>query len=303
MSDKQLGYNPNKIRVMKARTVKQLIPAQKVNMGGHLLDQPLPTQKIEQIDPFLLIHHWDSKVPANRKQQDVGVGPHPHRGFSPVTFIYKGSIHHQDSMGNNAIVDAGGTQWMHAGRGVIHSERPAKELAENGGDQEIIQFWVNTPAKQKMDQPYYLPLSKEDTPKIVKDKATIEVVAGKLEGLVGPAKTQSPQTLLRVEAQAGADFQIELDEQYNTIVYVLNGKVNIDGVQAGNKEMFWLNNDGDHIHLKVHADSRIMILSGEPIGEKVSQYGPFVMNTQTEIMEALRDAQMGKMGVLIEDFD
>lgn len=287
---------------MKARTVRQLIPAQKVNMGGYLLDQPIPTQNIDQVDPFLLIHHWDGKIPANRSQRDVGVGPHPHRGFSPVTFVYKGSVHHQDSMGNNSIVEEGGTQWMHAGRGVIHSERPSKEIAENGGVQEIIQFWVNSPAKNKMDQPYYLPLSKEETPVLKLEKANIAVVAGELEGIKGPAETQSPQTLLRVEAEEGADLNIKLPQPYNTLAYVLDGSVNSDGVLAGDKEMFWFKNDGDYIHLKVNKKSRIMILSGEPIGEKVSQYGPYVMNTQTEILEALRDAEMGKMGVLIEEF-
>lgn len=288
---------------MKARTVKKLIPAQKVNMGGHLIDQPIPTRNIDQIDPFLLIHHWDGKIPAKRHQRDVGVGPHPHRGFSPVTFVYKGSVHHQDSMGNNAIVNEGGTQWMHAGRGVIHSERPSKYLAENGGQQEIIQFWVNTPAKHKMDQPYYLPLTKEETPQVKLDKASVSVVAGEFQGVQGPAQTQSPQTLLRIEAQEGADIRIGLPATYNTLAYVLNGSVNSDGVLAQDKEMFWYDNNGEGIHLKVNKNSRIMILSGEPIDEKVSQYGPFVMNTQTEVLEALRDAEMGKMGVLIENFD
>ena len=109
---------------------------------------PYPLAR-EQIDPFLLIHHWDKPIAKGYRQKDLGVGPHPHRGFSPVTFIFKGSVRHQDSIGNNVVVSAGGTQWMHAGKGIVHSERPGLELVENGGDQEFIQFWVNFQAHTK----------------------------------------------------------------------------------------------------------------------------------------------------------
>lgn len=287
---------------MKHRTIKQVILAQRVNMGGHLLDQPLPSSTIKQIDPFLLIHHWDHPVKGNSKQQDVGVGPHPHRGFSPVTFVFKGSVQHQDSLGNNAVVDAGGTQWMHAGKGITHSERPSKALAENGGEHEIIQFWVNTPAKYKMETPYYLPLSIEETPKIEKEKATIMVVSGEFENVKGPAKTYSPQTLLRVNAISGANLSLPIPQTFNTLIYVLNGELEVDGKTAKDKTMIWFNNDEGNIDIKVTKESRFIVLSGAPIDEKVTSYGPFVMNTQTEIMEALRDAQTGKMGVLIEEF-
>ena len=131
---------------MPTRTINQIIPAQRINMGGHLLDQPLPTRQVDQIDPFLLIHHWDKPIAKGYRQKDLGVGPHPHRGFSPVTFIFKGSVRHQDSIGNNVVVSAGGTQMDACGKGIVHSERPGLELVENGGDQEFIQFWVNSPS-------------------------------------------------------------------------------------------------------------------------------------------------------------
>ena len=287
---------------MSTRTVKTIIPAQRVNMGGHLLDQPLPVTGIDQIDPFLLIHHWDQPVPAGRHQRDVGVGPHPHRGFSPVTFVFKGSVHHRDSLGNDAVVTDGGTQWMHAGSGITHSERPSEELATNGGENEFIQFWVNTPGKYKMETPYYLPLSDEDTPKIEFDNATIGVVAGELDGVKGPAKTYSPQTLLRGDAKAGAKLSLAIPSNYNTILYILNGALETDNVVAKTKDMVWYNNVDGNIELEIKEDTRFILLSGEPIGEPVSTYGPFVMNMQTEVMEALRDAQMGKMGILIEEF-
>ena len=123
---------------MTSRTINQIIPAQRINMGGHLLDQPLPTRQVEQIDPFLLIHHWDKPIVKGHRQKDLGVGPHPHRGFSPVTFIFKGSVRHQDSIGNNVVVSTGGTQWMHAGKGIVHSERPGLELVENGDRKSVV---------------------------------------------------------------------------------------------------------------------------------------------------------------------
>lgn len=287
----------------KSRSVKRIVRASQVDMGGNLVYQPLPLQQVEQIDPFLLIHHWDHPLPGNMSQRDAGVGPHPHRGFSPVTFVFKGDVEHRDSLGNQAVVSAGGTQWMHAGRGITHSERPSKEAAENGGDQEFIQFWVNTPAAHKMEVPYYLPLSDKETPKVTYENATIGVVAGELDGVVGPAKTYSPQLLLRGVAKEGASFNIEIPTTFNTIGYVLDGKVRSGDHLAVDREMIWFENDGESAHLDVLVDSRFIVLAGEPISEEVTSYGPFVMNNQTEILQALRDAQMGKMGILIEEFE
>jgi redox-sensitive bicupin YhaK (pirin superfamily) len=271
-------------------------------MGGNLVEQPLPVQGIDQVDPFLLIHHWDSPLKGGQHQREVGVGPHPHRGFSPVTFIFKGSLQHRDSLGNDAIVYEGGTQWMHAGKGITHSERPGKELAENGGENEFIQFWVNTPARYKMEAPHYQPISGEETPIVEDNGAHIGVVAGTYKNITGPAKTHSPQLLLRGEADAKAEFFLEIPSKYNCLLYVLDGDLELEGVAVKDKTMIWFENDGETIPVKANADTRFIVLSGEPINETVTSYGPFVMNTQTEIMEALRDAQMGKMGVLIEEF-
>ena len=288
---------------MNKRTIKRIIPAQRVNMGGHLLDQPLPVPGIEKIDPFLLIHHWDEPISLGGKQSEMGVGPHPHRGFSPVTFIFKGSLRHQDSIGNTAVISSGGTQWMHAGRGIVHSERPGIDLVKNGGDQEFIQFWVNTPAKYKMDEPYYLPITNEDTPKIKKDKVEIAIVAGIHESIKGPAKTYSPQTLLRVDAEQDAKFELPLPKTYNTLLYILNGSLVIDGKKASAKDMIWFENDGECIDIKAKQKSRFIILSGEPIGEPIASYGPFVMNTQEELQQSINDFHDGKMGTLSETFE
>lgn len=288
---------------MNNRTIKKIIPAQRVDMGGHLLEQPLPVPGIEKIDPFLLIHHWDEPISLGGKQNEMGVGPHPHRGFSPVTFIFKGSLRHQDSIGNTAVISSGGTQWMHAGRGIVHSERPGIEMVKNGGDQEFIQFWVNTPAKYKMEAPYYLPITNEDTPKIKKDKAEIAIVAGVYESIKGPAKTYSPQTLLRIDAEQDAKFEIPLPKTYNTLLYILDGGLDINGKKARSKDMIWFENDGAFIDIKTEQKSRFIILSGEPIGEPIASYGPFVMNTQEELQQSVNDFHNGKMGALSETFE
>jgi len=272
-------------------------------MGGIHLQQPLPDRTVDQIDPFILIHHGSLPVKQGKQRSESGVGPHPHRGFSPVTFVFKGGVQHQDSLGNNEVVTEGGTQWIHSGKGIIHSERPSKEMVEKGGENEIIQFWVNTPAKHKMETPYYLPLSADKTPSTHKDKAIIYVVAGEFEGVMGPAKTYSPQTLLRLETKTGADFSLEIPKNYNALIYLLDGELESNGQTAKEKDMLWFNNDGEEIAIKVNKDSRFIVLSGEPIGESVATYGPFVMNTEDEVQQAISDYQNGRMGHLEETFD
>lgn len=285
------------------KKVKTIIPAQKVNMGGHLLDQPLPVDGLDYLDPFLLIHHWKNKLPGGQRVQDAGVGPHPHRGFSPVTFIFKGEVNHQDSLGNNALVSEGGTQWMFAGQGITHSERFPKHLVENGGELEFIQFWVNAPSQDKMKPAFYKPISKEETPVIEESKSRIWIVSGELGGKQGIAPTYSQQTLLRGEVEAGGKIEIPIPESYNTILYLLDGEGITNGEEVIGKDMIVFEREEGIIHFEASEDTRFMLLSGEPIGEEIAQYGPFVMNTQTEVMQALRDSQMGKMGVLIEEFE
>ena len=288
------------------RTIKRILPAQKVNMGGIFLDQPLPYQDVEQIDPFLLLHHWKKDMPGNQHQNEVGVGPHPHRGFSPVTFIFKGELLHQDSRGHSSVVKAGGTQWMNSGMGIIHSERPTKELAQEGGKFEIIQFWVNAPAAHKMDQPSYQPLSYEDTPTVMSEDGKIEigVVAGSLNGVSGKIEANSELLTLRLNISEGGQTEISVPGDFNAFIYQLDGELKINGERATHaKDLIWFENDGDSVSVEGLGEGRAILLAGRPINEELATYGPFVMNSQTEIMEAMKDYQMGKMGVLIEDFN
>jgi redox-sensitive bicupin YhaK (pirin superfamily) len=288
------------------RSINKIIPAQKVNMGGIILDQSLPVNGVEQIDPFLLIHHWASKLPGGERERDLGVGPHPHRGFSPVTLIFKGAVHHRDSLGTKSIIRAGGAQWMNSGKGIVHSERPPKELAEGGGDFELIQFWANTPADRKMEPAKYQPLTAEKTPWITSEDGKVKagVVAGETLGKTGPIELMTPMLIMRFEIGKGGGMEIPIPKNFNALLYLLDGKAEINGARhAGGKDLVWFKNDGESISFEGLEETRAILLAGEPINEPLATYGPFVMNNQTQIMEALRDYQMGKMGVLIEEFD
>lgn len=285
------------------RSMLRVVKAQEVNMGGFLVKQPLPYFDMDYVDPILLIHHADHKIRGGQKQKDVGVGPHPNRGFSPVTFVYKGGVHHRDSMNNSSVVYSGGTQWMNAGKGVIHSERPLKEVAETGGEMEIIQFWVNTPSQYKMEIPQYFALSDEDTPRVVNDKLIdVAIVSGEMNGVNGPLKGFSELLALRNTFRAGGKFTFHIPINFNAVLYVLNGELEIENKPIKMHEMALFSNDGKELSVLAKEDAQFVILAGEPLNEKVSSYGPFVMNSQSEIIHALNDYQKGKMGFLVEEF-
>jgi redox-sensitive bicupin YhaK (pirin superfamily) len=285
------------------RTVKTLLYADPYDMGGLPIRQPFPSGAVEQIDPFILLHHASVKVPEHIDPDHGGVGPHPHRGFSPVTFIFKGGVHHRDSRGNDSVIYEGGAQWMNAGMGVIHSERPPHDIHDRGGRQEIIQLWINTPAKHKMDVPQYFPLAAEDTPTFVSEDKLVRmrVQSGELLGIKGPIPAMSPVNAATLDFKKGGKISIPLPTNHNAFIYLLDGKMNVEGfglVEFHHAVPF--NNDGDQITLEALEDTRILLMSGEPLNEKVVAHGPFVMNSETEILEAMRDYQKGKMGILIE---
>lgn len=286
------------------RTIKAILYATPMDMSGFPIRQPFPSHKAEHIDPFLLLHHAEIKVPSHKPVLQSGVGPHPHRGFSPVSFIFKGGVHHRDSRGNNHVVYAGGTQWMNAGMGMIHSERPPADIHEIGGVQELIQLWVNTPAKNKMDQPSYQPLDANETPEIIsQDGLTqIKIISGELDGVKGPIKTLSAVNTFTIKILKGAKYYFTIPATHNAFIYVMDGQIQIIGdslVDA--KYVVSFNQDGEGIAIEAFADTHLFMGTGEPLNEPLASQGPFVMNTQTEIMEAIRDYQLGKMGVLIEE--
>jgi quercetin 2,3-dioxygenase len=289
---------------MKNRTVSKLLYGQTVDMGGFPVRQPFPTNKVQNIDPFLLLHHANVKVPKHIDPDHAGVGPHPHRGFSPVTFIFQGGVHHRDSRGNDSVIYEGGAQWMNAGRGVIHSERPPHDIHARGGVQEIIQLWINTPAKNKMDAPVYYPLSAEQTATKLLDHGSsqLSVFAGEVDGLRGTIPLHTPVNAATLKMQKGSKVSLAIPQEHNAFAYLLDGKVTVEGFGLVDQHhAIVFNLDGDVITLEALENTRLLIMSGQPLNEEVVSHGPFVMNTTTEILEAMRDYQLGKMGVLIEE--
>lgn len=288
-----------------SRTIKSIIYANSFDMGGMPVRQAFPSVKAETIDPFLLLHHADVKVPTHIPTNKAGVGPHPHRGFSPVSFIFKGGVHHRDSRGNDNVVYEGGTQWMNAGMGVIHSERPPADIFEKGGRQELIQLWVNTPAAHKMDQPTYYPVTAEETPVVISEDGLVKVNvhSGQLNNVKGPIPTFSEVNTFTAKAAKGGKFFFEIPATHNAFIYVLSGKIKMQNEPdvVDTNFLIVLNNDGAGFEIEALEDCVLMIGTGEPLNEPIASHGPFVMNTQTEIMEAFRDYELGKMGVLIEE--
>lgn len=289
---------------MKVRTVSKLLYGEMVDMGGLPVRQPFPTQRVEQIDPFLLLHHANIKTPVHIEPDHSGVGPHPHRGFSPVTFVFKGGVHHRDSRGNNGVIYEGGAQWMNAGMGIMHSERPPQDIHEKGGRQEIIQLWINTPAAHKMDQPQYFPVSAQDVPVYTTEdkRVTLNLFAGKLLGLVGTVPTKSDVNAATLYFEKQGKIDVPFSGDHHSILYLLDGKVRLEGFgMAEQHHAVVFNNDGEGLSIEAIEPTRALLVTGKPIGEKVVAHGPFVMNSETQILEAMRDYQKGKMGILIEE--
>jgi redox-sensitive bicupin YhaK (pirin superfamily) len=286
------------------RKIKNILYAQQYDMGGMPVRQPFPSAEVERIDPFLLLHHAEVKVPKHIPVEQAGVGPHPHRGFSPVTFIFKGGVHHRDSRGNNNVVYEGGTQWMNAGMGIIHSERPPADIFERGGVQEIIQLWINTPAKHKMDKPSYFPLHAENISSFTSQNelVKINVIAGELENIKGALQPLSSVNTFTTEFKKGGKYFFNIPSSHNLFIYLLDGKLKINKTaDVEGKYAAVFENDGDGFEAEALEDTRFFIGSGEPLNETVVSHGPFVMNDQTEILQAFRDYQLGKMGILIEE--
>lgn len=286
------------------KTVKYLLPAEPLNMGGIIVKQALPTEKVRQVDPFLLLHHGTFRFRDDAPARHQGIGPHPHRGFSPVTFVIDGEVHHQDSRGNNQVAKKGEVQWMHAGAGIIHSERPSQALVDQNGTQEIIQLWINSPAAHKMKSPVYQYNSeKEITSWTSEGQVRNKLIAGNYKELSGKIETESELLIIWSETEAEGYESYELPVVHNAMLYLIKGKLSIAGYgKVSVKELVVFDPDSAATEIKITAQSQaeFLILAGKPLNEKLVQQGPFVMNSETEILEAMRDYQMGKMGILIE---
>ena len=288
-----------------SRSVRHLIPAFDINMGGIIVKQALPTQKVPQVDPFLLLHHGTFKFNKNAPAIHQGIGPHPHRGFTPVTFVIDGEVHHRDSRGHNQIAKKGEVQWMHTGAGIIHSERPSQAIIDKGIDQEIIQLWINSPSKSKMNQPKYQYYKEEDFPYFLSENNAIKskLICGKYKNKTSRIISESPLLIMWCQSSDVGETTYDIPYDYNVMIYVIRGHVKISGYGiVDTKELAVFEKETTQIEIiSNNQAAQYIILGGKPLEEKVVQQGPFVMNTETQILEAMRDYQMGKMGVLIEE--
>ena len=287
---------------MKLNTINRLGRSDFVNMGPIQLRQPIPTQHIDIIDPFILLHHY-GPYEISERNNPFDLGPHPHRGFEPITFLVEGEQLHRDSLGNDSVVKAGDVQWTTAGRGIIHAEAPTKEFVQKGGTLEGIQLWLNLPVEKKMMAANYQHIKNEDFRVVSSkdNKVNIQIIAGELEGVYGRIKTQTPVNAFMITVEAGGSYTIKVPNSHQSTVYLLKGDVLINDsetLKLNENQLIQFNQDGEGFSIKGKGRSKLLFISGEPLYEKVTTYGPYVMNTQTEIMEAMRDYQMGKMGFL-----
>lgn len=253
-----------------------------------------------EVSPFLMLDYAGPQYfkPA---PQPRGVGEHPHRGFETVTIAYQGSVGHRDSAGNSGVIYPGDVQWMTAASGVLHEEMHESEFTKNGGTFEMIQLWVNLPAAHKMSKPGYQAITKEQIPTVeFETGGHARIIAGSLNGSKGAAKTVTPLNVWDLELKAGERVELPVPEGHNTAVVLRKGDTTVNGTAklTGEARIATLGREGDTVTFEAAADSHLLLLSGEPINEPVASYGPFVMNTREEIMQAVADLKAGKFGQL-----
>ena len=268
-----------------SRSIKRQHPAIRDDIGDLRTQRPLPNSHLSQIDPFLFLNHHGPQIypPDNH---GLPFGPHPHRGFETVTFIVEGSLTHRDTAGHVSAINAGGVQWMTAGRGVEHSELSPEEFKRDGGPLEILQLWVNLPARLKMTEPRYFGLQGEDIPSRAENGVTINDITA----IVPPLTDVQMMTLALEE---GSRISLDAPRDRNVFFYIVRGKLTIGEETAREFHLIEWNDDGDAITIEAARESLVIFGHATPYREPVVSYGPFVMNTQEQILQAMRDYQAG----------
>jgi quercetin 2,3-dioxygenase len=281
------------------REVTRIVTAHKQREGGgFIVRRPVPSLGLQLCDPFLLI---DEMGPvAYGPGEAVGAPDHPHRGFETVTYVLDGELEHEDSAGHRGALRAGDVQWMTAGAGIVHSEEPSRALRERGGRVHGFQVWVNLPARLKMTTPRYqeIAAAKIPTGETADGKARVRVIAGEALGARAVIDTHTPIVYQDWSLDAGADVTVPLPRDHQALVYVFQGGARLggDGKLVTDGQMAILG-PGESVQLRgAPGGGRFLLLAGVPLGEPVARYGPFVMNTEDEIEQAVRDYQSGRMG-------
>jgi len=247
------------------------------------------------MDPFLLMDHFGPMVLA--PGTDAGFPPHPHRGFQTLTYLIQGAFKHRDSTGGSGLLRPGGAQLMNAGSGIVHEEMPVSEQLQTGGPIEGVQLWINLPKAHKGSAPGYTDLQPESMPWQALPGGRIRVLAGTWAGVTGPARTPAKIAYAHLELEAGARFEHDIPMGWTAAVVPLHGSIRIEGRDIPADSVALLG-EGDVLALEATSPLSLMLLAGEPIGEPIAQYGPFVMNTAAEIERAILDYQQGRMGHL-----
>jgi len=278
--------------VARSRRIERLVGGQFVMDGAGVKINRVLTQTLQRrLDPFLMLDAFGSDKAGD---YIAGFPEHPHRGFETVTYMLSGRMRHRDSAGNEGLVTDGGVQWMTAGRGVIHSEMPE----QNEGLMEGFQLWLNLPAGDKMSAPWYRDIPAEDVPRFtLPSGATVQVIAGRTHGVDGAVQRDGTQPLyLDVALPEGATLDLPLPAGHNAFVYVFRGDVVVEGKAVPQGRMAILDNaaEADGVRIKAAVASRLLVIAGRPLNEPIAQYGPFVMNTQAEVFQAVEDFRAGR---------
>jgi redox-sensitive bicupin YhaK (pirin superfamily) len=288
---------------MKAKSIQQILPPPAPHMvgDGFRVHNFFPTGYNigkNRMSPFFMMD-YNSKIDFSPRENPRGVGVHPHRGFETVTIAYHGKVAHHDSTGNSGVISEGDVQWMTAASGILHKEYHEEEFSKKGGPFQMIQLWVNLPAKDKMSKPKYQAITNDQLGKYQLDNGgVVEVIAGEFKGVKGAASTFTPIEMYNAKIKKGAAVTFDLPENFNTGILVVEGAVKVNGEKAPADNFILFKNEGETISIEAEEDSILFVISGKPINEPIAAYGPFLMNTNEELEQALEDFNKGKFGYL-----
>ncbi len=284
---------------MKTRTLRRLHRAERDDIGDLVTRRPLPAPGLPLLDPFLFLNHHGPQVypPGNR---GLPFGPHPHRGFETVTFILAGELAHHDSGGHESVIGPGGVQWMTAGSGLVHAELSPRAFLERGGPLEILQLWVNLPARLKMTPPRYVGVQSDAIPALPTPdgKGRVHLVSGTWNGVAGPIASLTGVFMAMVALGAGASVAFDGLAGRTVFLYVVRGAIRIAGEDGPKHRLVELDAEGERVAIDAPDGAFLLFGHAAPLGEPVAAHGPFVMNTREEISRAIADYQAGRMGAL-----
>lgn len=287
---------------MKTKPVSAILnpPAPHMVGDGFRVHNFFPGAYKLKTSPFYLLD-YNAKIEFSARNEPRGVGVHPHRGFETVTIAYHGAVAHHDSAGNSGVIYPGDVQWMTAASGILHKEYHEENFSKKGGAFQMVQLWVNLPAKHKMSKPKYQELKSSSMPQVAlpNDSGIVQIIAGEYQGKAGSANTFTPIHLYNATLFKSGKSEYNFPANYNTLFLVIEGKIKINENEIAEKDqMVYFENSGQKISVEALEDSKVLMLSGEPIDEPIAQYGPFLMNTEAEIKQAINDYNQGKFGYL-----